>query len=163
MDIHTQHGEPIWLPRETRGLIYSFHRELVRRERELRAKFVPVLKDILVLGQCPQGVRTYVRNIWRDFSKVGRLFMDRQLVFFRDIYSKHNDVREWARTTVPEKFIKDCSSQETERERIWYWWQNMDPTREHINFWGEVYRIVKGMFNVRYDMMGKKLIIMYRT
>lgn len=148
-----QYGEPIWLPRDVRCIIYSFHRELVRRERELKAKFAPVLKDVLVLGQCPRSVLQHVKNCAMDRDV--QSFPANKLVYFRALYTWYPDVREWAMTSSPETIfdnMRDYSGEgiirayRNEATEIYrQWWK--EPSLR-LNLWEEIYAISRGIFNV---------------
>lgn len=149
-----EEGEPIWLPRETRSIIYSFHRELIRRENEKREKFAPVLKEILILGKVPAGVRQHAKK-----CATKRYFHINKLLYFRELYREYNDVRKWACASVPENTPDQRSSRTLQlRPRkdqiiketfvIWNTWKNVPTLDYSLDSWDEVYRVAKGIYRV---------------
>lgn len=138
-----------WLPRETRGYIHEFYDRLVQIELDKKAKFAPILREVLVLGVLPESFRQYIRERAKQPTYN---FSPNRLVYFRDVYINCREVRDLIRAYAPRIDIKQSTeirmTHIREADAIWKSWRWDDPNLTMHNLWTEIFQLAKGMTEV---------------
>lgn len=121
--------------------------ELSVDERELRVKFAPVLKDILILGHIPFEYEIIFHYAKKCAMNKKCLFPSGSFIFFCDIYNNYTEVVNWVHSTVPKDGTYKPGILVTGALEPWSYWEE-DRKKKYIILWDDIYKIAEGIFNV---------------